>query len=125
MQSIIDFQYSYMIIYYFKIREHFYTELKAALLENYRHSYLEINERFEKKNIQNMAINLEYKIFSNTKVANKYKFDVFKLVCHTSDKCFYIFSVLFLYKYNFLLFCLKRVNVFYSDYLRINVSHSK
>ncbi|XP_028049246.1 ATP-dependent DNA helicase Q5 isoform X2 [Monomorium pharaonis] len=63
-----------------QIREHFYNELKTALLENYQHLRAEINEQFEEANTHDMAISIEYKIFSNSKVPNKYKFDMSKLI---------------------------------------------
>ncbi|XP_011167090.3 ATP-dependent DNA helicase Q5 isoform X2 [Solenopsis invicta] len=63
-----------------QIREHFYNELKIALLENYQHLHAEINEQFEEKNVHDVAISKEYKIFSNSKVPNKYKFDMSKLI---------------------------------------------
>jgi len=74
-----------------KIREHFYNELKTALLENYQNLYTEINEeRFKEKNMLDVANNIEYKIFSSSKVPNKYKFDMSKLVCNIFYKYFYI-----------------------------------
>ncbi|KAG5320969.1 RECQ5 helicase, partial [Pseudoatta argentina] len=64
-----------------RIREHFYNELKTALLENYQNLYTEINEeRFEEKNMLDMANSIEYKIFSSSKVPNKYKFDMSRLI---------------------------------------------
>lgn len=62
-----------------QIREHFYNELKVALLENYQQS--EINsEQSEEKNMHDVANSIEYKIFSSSKVPNKYKFDMSKLI---------------------------------------------
>lgn len=62
------------------MREHFYNELKATLFENYQHSYLKVDIQLQEKDMHNMASNLEYKVFSSTKVPNKYKFDMSKLV---------------------------------------------
>ncbi|KYN23424.1 PREDICTED: ATP-dependent DNA helicase Q5-like [Trachymyrmex cornetzi] len=64
-----------------QIREHFYNELKTALLENYQNLCTEINEeRFEEKNVLYVANSIEYKIFSSSKVPNKYKFDMSRLI---------------------------------------------
>ncbi|XP_018054998.1 PREDICTED: ATP-dependent DNA helicase Q5-like [Atta colombica] len=55
-----------------QIREHFYNELKTALLENYQNLYTEINqEQFKEKNMLDVANNIEYKIFSSSKVPNR------------------------------------------------------
>lgn len=97
-------QYFYTILIffqYFKIREHFYNELKTALLENYQHLHTEINKQFDEKNMHNVANNIEYKIFSNSKVPNKYKFDISKLVCNIF--CKYIFMHFLNIFYNHLL----------------------
>nr|XP_012221785.1 PREDICTED: ATP-dependent DNA helicase Q5-like [Linepithema humile] len=61
-------------------REHFYNELKTALSENYQCLRSQVDKQFQKKDICDMAINLEYKIFCSTKVPNKYKFDSSKLI---------------------------------------------
>ncbi|KMQ97053.1 atp-dependent dna helicase q5 [Lasius niger] len=58
-----------------QVREHFYNELKVVLFENYQHSSKD-NKQLQEKDIHDMANNIEYKIFSSTKVPNKYKFDV-------------------------------------------------
>ncbi|KAM0733685.1 ATP-dependent DNA helicase Q5 [Formica fusca] len=62
-----------------QMREHFYNELKVALFENYQHSSKD-NKQLQEKDIHKMANNIEYKIFSSTKVPNKYKFDISKLI---------------------------------------------
>jgi len=64
--------------------------LKTALLENYQHLHTEINEQFEEKNMHGVANSLEYKIFSSSKVPNKYKFDMSKLVNNIFYKYFYM-----------------------------------
>ncbi|EFN87705.1 ATP-dependent DNA helicase Q5 [Harpegnathos saltator] len=63
-----------------EMREHLYNELKATLCENYQHSCFEVNKQLQEKDMHDMTSNLEYKIFSNTKVPNKYKFDMSKLI---------------------------------------------
>lgn len=62
-----------------QVREHFYNELKVALFENYQHSSKD-NKQLQEKDIHDMANNIEYKIFSSTKVPNKYKLDMSKLI---------------------------------------------
>lgn len=88
------FLYNSHFSLYFKIREHFYNELKIALLENY-HLRTKINEQFEEKNMHDVANNIEYKIFSNSKVPNKYKFDISKLVCNIFYKYLFTLCVIF------------------------------
>ncbi|KAL0131548.1 hypothetical protein PUN28_002829 [Cardiocondyla obscurior] len=63
-----------------QIREYFYNELKTALLENCQHLHMENDKKSEEQNMQDIAISTEYKIFSDSKVPNKYKFDMSKLV---------------------------------------------
>lgn len=86
--------YTFIIFVFFclKIREHFYNELKTALLENYQNLCTEINEeQFEEKNMHDVANSIEYKIFSSSKVPNKYKFDMSRLVCNIFYKYFLIY----------------------------------
>ncbi|KAL6433294.1 hypothetical protein ACFW04_006468 [Cataglyphis niger] len=75
-----------------QVREHFYNELKVALFENYQHSSKD-NKQLSEKDIHDIANNIEYKIFSSTKVPNKYKFDISKLISSirkcTNDNTFY------------------------------------
>lgn len=71
-----------LFFHYFKIREHFYSELKTVLLENSQYLHTEIDKELQEQNMHNVAISLEYKIFCNSKIPNKYKFDISKLVCN-------------------------------------------
>ncbi|XP_014479668.1 PREDICTED: ATP-dependent DNA helicase Q5-like [Dinoponera quadriceps] len=63
-----------------QMREHLYNELKATLFENYQHSYSKNNKQLHEEDMHDIASNLEYKIFSSTKVPNKYKFDMSKSI---------------------------------------------
>ncbi|XP_024883716.1 ATP-dependent DNA helicase Q5-like isoform X1 [Temnothorax curvispinosus] len=63
-----------------QIREHFYNELKTALFENYENLHTEIDKQLQEENMHDVANSIEYKIFSNSKVPNKYKFDISKLI---------------------------------------------
>ncbi|XP_017795054.1 PREDICTED: ATP-dependent DNA helicase Q5-like [Habropoda laboriosa] len=63
-----------------QVREHFYTQLKSALLDNYQKMFLESNGQTQQNDMHNIAYDLEYKVLCNTKVANKYKFDMSKLI---------------------------------------------
>lgn len=60
------------------------------LFENYQHSCLKDSKQLQEQDVHNIASNLEYKIFSNTKVPNKYKFDMSKLVRITFCRCTHI-----------------------------------
>lgn len=83
VRDIIDIFIQFSLFsHYFKIREHFYNELKTALFENYQHLHTEIDKELQEQNVHNVASSIEYKIFSNSKVPNKYKFDISKLVCN-------------------------------------------
>ncbi|KZC10318.1 ATP-dependent DNA helicase Q5 [Dufourea novaeangliae] len=61
-----------------QVREHYYIQLKSALTDNYEKMCAE--ELLQEKDMHNIAYELEYKALSNTKVANKYKFDMSKLI---------------------------------------------
>ncbi|CAK9816235.1 ATP-dependent DNA helicase Q5 [Anthophora quadrimaculata] len=63
-----------------QVREHFYAQLKSALLDNYQKMFLESNGQAQENDMHNIAYDLEYKVLCNTKVANKYKFDMSKLI---------------------------------------------
>ncbi|XP_032672790.1 ATP-dependent DNA helicase Q5-like [Odontomachus brunneus] len=63
-----------------QVREHLYNELKTMLFENYQHSCLKDSKQLQENEVHNIASDLEYKIFSSTKVPNKYKFDMSKLI---------------------------------------------
>ncbi|XP_006613441.2 ATP-dependent DNA helicase Q5-like isoform X1 [Apis dorsata] len=63
-----------------QIREHFYIQLRSALLDNYEKIFPESKGQIQENDMHNVAYNLEYKILCNSKIANKYKFDMSKLV---------------------------------------------
>ncbi|XP_011877627.1 PREDICTED: ATP-dependent DNA helicase Q5-like [Vollenhovia emeryi] len=63
-----------------QIREHLYNDLKTALLENGQTLHAEIDKQRQEKSMHDVANRLEYKIFSSSKVPNKYKFDMSKLI---------------------------------------------
>ncbi|XP_053971680.1 ATP-dependent DNA helicase Q5-like [Hylaeus volcanicus] len=63
-----------------QVREHFYVQLKLALADNYEKMSSETKEQLQEKDIHNIAFELEYKALCNSKVANKYKFDMSKLI---------------------------------------------
>ncbi|XP_028522798.1 ATP-dependent DNA helicase Q5 isoform X1 [Apis cerana] len=63
-----------------QIREHFYIQLRSALLDNYEKIFPESKGQIQENDMHNIAYNLEYKILCNSKIANKYKFDMSKLV---------------------------------------------
>ncbi|KOX71920.1 ATP-dependent DNA helicase Q5 [Melipona quadrifasciata] len=63
-----------------QIREHFYVQLKSALLDNYKKIFPESKEQTQKIDMHNLAYELEYKVLCNSKIANKYKFDMSKLI---------------------------------------------
>lgn len=65
-----------------QIREHFYIQLRSALLDNYEKIFPESKGQIQENDMHNIAYNLEYKILCNSKIANKYKFDMSKLVCN-------------------------------------------
>lgn len=71
-----------------QIREHFYVQLKSALLDNYEKIFPESKEQTQKIDMHNLANELEYKVLCSSKIANKYKFDMSKLVCNL---IFYIY----------------------------------
>lgn len=89
---------------YFQMREHFYDELKVALFENYQHLYLQTNKQLQEKDMHDMVSNLEYKIFSSTKVPNKYKFDMSKLVRITFYKHTHTYICNFVHKIDYFYF---------------------
>ncbi|XP_076617961.1 ATP-dependent DNA helicase Q5 isoform X2 [Colletes latitarsis] len=63
-----------------QMREHFYTQLKLALRDNYENMFLELKGQLQENDIHNIAYELEYKALCHSKVANKYKFDMSKLI---------------------------------------------
>ncbi|XP_043803914.1 ATP-dependent DNA helicase Q5-like isoform X2 [Apis laboriosa] len=63
-----------------QIREHFYIQLRSALLDNYEKIFPESKGQIQENDMHNVAYNLEYKILCNSKIANKYKFDMSKLI---------------------------------------------
>ncbi|XP_011260917.1 ATP-dependent DNA helicase Q5 [Camponotus floridanus] len=63
-----------------QVREHFYNELKVALFENYQYSSKNNKQELQEKDIHDMTNNIEYEIFSSTKVPNKYKLDMSRLI---------------------------------------------
>ncbi|KAG7212793.1 hypothetical protein KM043_013052 [Ampulex compressa] len=72
-----------------QMREHFYNQLKSALFDNYN-KVCSTSELFlHEDDMHNAAYHLEYSILCSTKVANKYKFDISKLLStirkHTSN----------------------------------------
>ncbi|XP_043507171.1 ATP-dependent DNA helicase Q5-like isoform X2 [Frieseomelitta varia] len=63
-----------------QIREHFYVQLRSALLDNYEKIFPESKEQTQKIDMHNLANELEYKVLCSSKIANKYKFDMSKLI---------------------------------------------
>ncbi|XP_017758702.1 PREDICTED: ATP-dependent DNA helicase Q5-like [Eufriesea mexicana] len=63
-----------------QVREHFYIQLKSALLDNYEKNFSESEGQIQEADIHNIAYELEYKVLCNSKIANKYKFDMSKLI---------------------------------------------
>ncbi|XP_012136098.2 ATP-dependent DNA helicase Q5 isoform X1 [Megachile rotundata] len=63
-----------------QVREHFYNQLNSALKDNYEKMVPDVLGPFQEKRLHNVAQDLEYKVLCNTKVANKYKFDMSKLI---------------------------------------------
>ncbi|XP_066602735.1 ATP-dependent DNA helicase Q5-like isoform X2 [Prorops nasuta] len=61
-------------------REHYYQELKELLFENYRQFQSTFEDNFTEKEVHDLARQLEYKIVCETKLANKYKYDVSKMI---------------------------------------------
>ncbi|XP_076240088.1 ATP-dependent DNA helicase Q5 [Calliopsis andreniformis] len=63
-----------------EVREHYYIQLNSALSDNYEKMSSELKVKLQDKDFHNIAYELEYKVLCNSKVANKYKFDMSKLV---------------------------------------------
>ncbi|XP_076642726.1 ATP-dependent DNA helicase Q5 [Halictus rubicundus] len=63
-----------------QVREQYYIQLKSALTDNYEKMSAEITEQLREKDFHNIAYELEYKGLCNTIVANKYKFNMSKLI---------------------------------------------
>lgn len=65
-----------------QIREHFYNQLRSALLDNYEAVFPESKGQIQETDMHDLAYDLEYKVLCSSKIANKYKFDMSKLVCN-------------------------------------------
>ncbi|XP_076278903.1 ATP-dependent DNA helicase Q5 [Lasioglossum baleicum] len=63
-----------------QVREQYYIQLKSALTDNYEKMSAEITEQLQETDFHNIAYDLEYKGLCNTIVANKYKFNMSKLI---------------------------------------------
>ncbi|XP_031841611.2 ATP-dependent DNA helicase Q5 [Nomia melanderi] len=63
-----------------QVREHYYIQLKSALTDNFEKISTELTEQLQEKDMHNIAYELEYKALCNTIVANKYKFNMSKLI---------------------------------------------
>lgn len=63
-----------------QVREHYYIQLKAALEDNYHKSRSTLQTVIEETDMHTISYQLEYKVLCSTKVANKYKFDMSKLI---------------------------------------------
>ncbi|XP_078051264.1 ATP-dependent DNA helicase Q5 [Augochlora pura] len=63
-----------------QVREHYYIQLKSALKDNYEKMSAEIDRQLREKDFHDIAYDLEYKGLCNTIVANKYKFNMSKLI---------------------------------------------
>ena len=63
-----------------QVREHFYVQLRSALIDNYEKMISDIKGQSQEKHLHSIAQDLEYRVLCNTKVANKYKFDMSKLI---------------------------------------------
>ncbi|XP_003399935.2 ATP-dependent DNA helicase Q5 isoform X1 [Bombus terrestris] len=63
-----------------QIREHFYNQLRSALLDNYEAVFPESKGQIQEIDMHDLAYDLEYKELCSSKIANKYKFDMSKLI---------------------------------------------
>nr|XP_033335332.1 ATP-dependent DNA helicase Q5-like [Megalopta genalis] len=63
-----------------QLREYYYVQLKSALADNYEKMSAAMNRRLREKDFHDIAYDLEYKGLCNTIVANKYKFNMSKLI---------------------------------------------
>lgn len=63
-----------------QLREHFYDTLKEALYENNTRVCLKMNMDLKDKDMHNIANKLEYDTLCSTKLLNKYKYDMSKLI---------------------------------------------
>ncbi|KAK2588441.1 hypothetical protein KPH14_004436 [Odynerus spinipes] len=63
-----------------QLREHFYDTLKSALYDNYKRLRSKTNKDFQEKDMHNVAYQLEYNVLCSTKLLNKYKYDISKLI---------------------------------------------
>lgn len=62
-------------------------------MDNYEKMNSELKAQLQDKDMHNIAYEFEYKVLCNTKVANKYKFDMSKLVRNLL-KCFNFLNLL-------------------------------
>ncbi|XP_046831860.1 ATP-dependent DNA helicase Q5 [Vespa crabro] len=63
-----------------QLREHFYDKLKTVLYENYKCVCKKSGKDFQEKDMHNIAYQLEYNMLCSTRLLNKYKFDMSKLI---------------------------------------------
>ncbi|KAL2711579.1 ATP-dependent DNA helicase Q5-like [Vespula squamosa] len=63
-----------------QLREYFYDKLKTALYENYKCASEKIGRDLQEKDMHNIAYQLEYNMLCSTRLLNKYKFDMSKLI---------------------------------------------
>ncbi|CAL7951487.1 unnamed protein product [Xylocopa violacea] len=63
-----------------QVREHFYMQLRSALFDNYQKIFRESNIYIQEHDMHKIAYDSEYKVLCNSKIANKYKFDISKLI---------------------------------------------
>ncbi|XP_047363874.1 ATP-dependent DNA helicase Q5 isoform X2 [Vespa velutina] len=63
-----------------QLREHFYDKLKTVLHENYKCVCKKSGKDFQEKDMHNIAYQLEYNMLCSTRLLNKYKFDISKLI---------------------------------------------
>ncbi|XP_035723344.1 ATP-dependent DNA helicase Q5-like [Vespa mandarinia] len=63
-----------------QLREHFYDKLKTVLYENYKCVCKKSGKDFQENDMHNIAYQLEYNVLCSTRLLNKYKFDMSKLI---------------------------------------------
>nr|XP_050862028.1 ATP-dependent DNA helicase Q5-like [Vespula vulgaris] len=63
-----------------QLREYFYDKLKTVLHENYKCTSEKIGRDFQEKDMHNIAYQLEYNMLCSTRLLNKYKFEMSKLI---------------------------------------------
>ncbi|XP_017892679.1 ATP-dependent DNA helicase Q5-like [Ceratina calcarata] len=61
------------------VREHYCAQLKSALQANWN-KFAENHSQIQEDDIHNIARNMEYKVLCSSKIANKYKLDMFKSI---------------------------------------------